>query len=628
MKNTLKKPSYHDFWILSHKEQDRFRNYHLPIFECPSCGSIKNSAWDVNILGNACVNCGDTETLQEFEKSSFKQFQKWEFAFELKMSEIEHQKIIKHFQSYILWQCDHCRRQNFNLPKNSNGGPDLDANISCQWCPSPYNPKEDFLSFWAMKDFGFDDGDDSSNEYELKKLAEGQFLWLKAVAKARKIDSEKWPSHNEELLQLQKSLEKRKQASRSIAWGRMKDGERLIEFLEEYLQGEAITKRQKIQRRTRDYIHEIVAANSTRMTTPYQKDTGIVWKYFFNLTRFEQATVIWTAAWSVAALITALAILEKTAQIDIQDVSHRVTLLREDKWTFELEYSTQRREPYYDEDASDDDDEKYSYKTIPDTQWKDAYEGYLAQRDLYRLQYLNELTERQNGSIDVDTGKDKWINVDCPDESDDDTTSIPLTPRSSGGWTTYSPPSGWSQGFKYDGNGWLFHHPEPEEFFSEGYIDISSLGTEILQVSSEVVSTILWVSPAYAHGHNCGYYVDIEIENVPRYKTSQKYSVWDWKDIQTFKSDITQWIDYTRSLDILRNTSITDTVNQREKWDKVERFVDISYRERLSRIPVSNQSDWVNLSEHTWEVCSITISYLNWILHWIDSKSIVEQCLQ
>jgi len=192
MRNSLKtlrdKFRFHDFWILTKKEQKRFRNYHLPIFQCPSCWSFKNNDWEVNVLWTACVNCGDTESLEEFEKSSFKQFQRWDFAFKLDMSQKEHQGIIKHFQTHVLWQCNQCQRQNFNLPKDDDGNPDTHSHTSCEGCWDWYKSNEDFLSFWAMKWFWFDDGDDSTNTYELKKLAEWQFLWLKAIAKARKID--------------------------------------------------------------------------------------------------------------------------------------------------------------------------------------------------------------------------------------------------------------------------------------------------------------------------------------------------------------------------------------------------------------------------------------------------------
>jgi hypothetical protein len=49
-------------------------------------------------MGSACVNCGSSIKLDEFEISSVKQFEKQEFAFHLDVDNQAHQKLIKKFQ--------------------------------------------------------------------------------------------------------------------------------------------------------------------------------------------------------------------------------------------------------------------------------------------------------------------------------------------------------------------------------------------------------------------------------------------------------------------------------------------------------------------------------------------------
>jgi len=626
MRNTInwitKKFKFYDFWILTKKEQKRFRNYHLPIFECPSCGCIKNdSNWEVNILWQACVNCWDTESLKEFETSSFKQFKKWKFAVKLDMSQRTHQEIIKHFQTHVLWQCNVCQRQNFNLEKDSSWNPNSHSHTSCEWCGDEYKLDEDFLSFWAMKWFWFDDGDDNSNTYELKKLAEWQFLWLQAIAKARKIDKEKWPSINDELSALESWLKKVKSRSRSIAWGRLKDGQRLIEFLENYLDDEnSITfqkRARRVSKRVRNYTHEVIATNNTYKTTPHHVDSWLLERYFYNLSRLDFATTWWTSFWAFMSFIVLSAMIEGNWERDISWVSHITSLERQDKWTLDLQYSFSRREPSYNQDYEGNDlEEGIEYETIRDNTWVSRFNSYNGQREYYRLRFWWWIEEISNWYKNLDTGRDEWIDEDCPIEDDDS----PLSTWIWSSWTPIFDDYEETEGLWYWWNGDLFHRPERSEQYEDNIsFIIPSIGDSILSVL---------VSPAYADWHNCGYESDVTIK-AERFMTIQRYSVWDWDESNWYSSDIIQGTNYQDTFKELEWRVLEDTSNQRLVDNRLIMQLearDEDWKEFI--IPITNEDQWFQISQHIWETCTIQKSYLMRWLKWISSDDVYEQCIE
>lgn len=636
MRNTLtsmwKRFKFYDYWILTKEEQKRFRNYHLPIFECPSCGNFKNADGAVNILWHACVSCGDTESLEELETSSFRQFQKWNFAFKLDMSRRDHQEVIKHFRSYILWQCNHCQRQNFNLPKDTKGNPDTQAHTNCEGCWDSYEAHEDFLSFHAMRWFWFDDGDDSDNSYELQKLAEGQFLWLKSIAKARKIDRKKWTGLNDELQALSSELERAKSRSRRIAWWRLRDGQRLIEFLEDYLEDDASISFQrkarkvtrKVSKRVRNYAHEVSATNSTYKTTPHHKDSSVLEKYFYNLSRLDFATAWWTTFWAFVSFVSLSAIIEWNWERDIIWSSHTAHLERQDKWTLDLQYRFSRREPSYDTDYDWDDlEEGIEYETIRDSTWKDRFDTYRENEDFYRLELIWRVQEVSNWSETLDTWRNElvWVPKICP--SSDDT--------SFGGWGI-SPSSWWSSWVGYDGNGWLFYKPEAEEFLPDWYIDVTSLepsiGEQIWSVTSEVGAALIWVQPAYAAW--CGDWKnrDVTVE-AERFVTIQRYSVWDWDTKSWYQTELIPWTDFRETFSRLEEEILTDRDNQRITSNRLTMQIEAQDQNgELFTIPVTDREQWIEISTNMWESCTIEKSYLMKWIRWVTANDISDQCIQ
>lgn len=613
-----KNREYYDFWILTQEEQDRFRNYHLPLFTCPSCGNIKNGNWEVNILWNSCVYCWDTESLKEFETSSFQQFQKWEFAFHLDMSIKEHQETIAHFRDFILWQCDQCERHNFNLPKDSQGNPDITQNISCEWCWDPYEQNNDFLSFWAMKWFGFDDGDDSSNTYELKKLWEWQFLWLQAVAKARKIDSHNGDNHHNELSALEEGLKNIKRGTRSISWGRWKDGNRLIYFLESYLDWKWKATTKRVKRETSEYVRAVIDTNRATRRTPYRENAGRLEKYWYKLTHLDQDTIWFTWLWATGIalwlLITAY-LVEWDFERTIWEASHRVSLEREDKWILDLQYSLSRREPFYDEEIK--------YTTVIDTTGRDRFDTYSENRDFYRLQVLWWSQEIHNWYSTLDTWRDEWVDNVCIDIDSWSESSRTYTP--SGGWSYWG--SNWMW---YDGNGGLFHHPEPQDILPEYRDDITynaPIWDTIISIGGDIFHTLIWVQPAYA-GNCGGHYEDITV-SAEKFITIQRYSVWDWKEQNWHRSDIISWTNYQTSFDMLQEQILTDNDNQRLIGEELSMFIEVQDTDGTPyNLPVWNEGQWRELSRNIWTQCEISKSYLLSWIYWITADDITEQCIR
>lgn len=114
MVNILRSSNSSD--ILTSAEKKRFKNYHLPLFTCPSCGTLTKNG-TINTMGSPCVNCGYSIELDEYQTSSLKQFKKQKFAFKLNIKDLAHQQIIANFRDHVLWQCDQCQKHNLNLPK-------------------------------------------------------------------------------------------------------------------------------------------------------------------------------------------------------------------------------------------------------------------------------------------------------------------------------------------------------------------------------------------------------------------------------------------------------------------------------------------------------------------------------
>ncbi len=186
-------------------------------------------------MGSPCVACGYSINSEEFKALSFAQYKKQKFAFHLDVEDRKHQEIIQRFQKNVLWECDQCGKHNLNLPKLANGEPDFEAEVQCEGCAHPYEEQNDLLPFWVLKQLGFDDGDDTSNVYELKKLGETQLLWLQALGKARKIDAHTGTRKYVERKKVSAGLEEIKSQSRWISGGKWRDGTQALAFLDAYL---------------------------------------------------------------------------------------------------------------------------------------------------------------------------------------------------------------------------------------------------------------------------------------------------------------------------------------------------------------------------------------------------------
>lgn len=638
MKNTLKKPPYYDFWILSDKEQDRFKNFHLPLFCCPSCWETRNGAL-INTIWSSCVACWYTESTAEFASSSLKQYQKKNFAFHLDISKKEHQEIIALFRDNVLWQCTQCESHNMNLPKGKDGEPDLKQDTQCEKCAHPFNINEDILPIWALKWFGFNDGDSSSNTYELKKLWEVQILWLQALAKARKIDASRWDGKLSEIQALQQWLEKIKRNTRAISGWKYKDGNRALQYIQSYLEWAGKAKIKRVTREVQEYVRAVSATNNPHRQTPYRAGAGKWEKFWYKLAHLDGDTIrilMYSGIGIVWIGLLASYLKQWEYHRIIGETSHNVELLREDKWTLPLSYTLSRKEPYYDED-----DEEVRYRIVEDTSWEERYIHYLRDAELYRLRHLWAPTEKRNGSTTLDTGEDEWIDVECPTEEDDDTTIIFSWDDDS--WWSISIPSWWGSlrydddddddgGLWFDGSGGMFHHPESRDFFPEWYDEItrwpSSFWQEILTTSSELAMALLWVSPAYAHGHKCGYNADITV-SADRYITVQNYSVWDWKNQNWYSSPIISWVNYEETFRELEKQILTDNENQRIKDRRLNMLVEIVDEDgNTYSLPVRNEMLWKQLSQNMWEQCTIQKSLLMQWIRWITVDDIVNQCLK
>lgn len=603
--------------ILSLADKEKFKNYHLPLFSCPSCArewrDPHGNGSMINLMGSPCVSCWYSVHLKEFSALSFSQFQKQDFAFHLDIDSPKHQEIIQQFQRNVLWECDQCGKHNLNLPKNNDGNPDVSVRVHCEGCSHPYEHERDLLPFWALKQIGFDDGDDSTNVYELKKLWETQLLWLQALAKARKGDNHTGNNRFEERKKLIAGLERIKSKSRWISGGKWRDGTQALAFLEEYLFGKTIAISHQVQREIAWYTRAIIETNNSARKTPYPENANLAQKYLFNLLHLDTATMFWSTVGGAVWIIWILWVLEKTIEIEIEGSYHRASIIREDKGTLDLDYALYRDEPKYNED-----DEEIQYQREIDSSWVEIYKVYAQNPDFYRLQVAEWVSKKNNGYETLDTGRDEWVSQTCPDTSSDDSWG------GSGGW--YSPSGGGSDGMGFWGSGDMFYKPERNIIIdgipTDEITSLSPLWDTSWQFNFSLMDII--ASPAYAE--SCGYYRDVTV-SAERFITVQEYQVWDWKTQTTFPAPRTVWIDTETTLEELETQYLQDRENQRIIARDIIREIDTVDSEGKKRtIEIPDVSQWFILDQNVWTQCEITKSYLLYILGWISAQDIDEQC--
>lgn len=587
-----------DYWILTKAEQNKFKNFHLPLFACPSCWEVRKGK-QINMMWSSCVSCGDLVELDEFQASSLKQFQKKDFAFKLDISSREHQEIIAWFRDNILWQCGGCKRHNLNLPKWKDGNPDVSENVSCEWCGDPYEHGKDLLPFWALKGFGFDDGDDNSNKYELKKLWETQLLWLQAIAKARK---------NDELESLQEGLEWVKRRSRNISWWRWKDGRRALRYIEWYLLWEWTAKRKQVRRATRDYVEAVLSTNDTYSRTPVKDDANVLQRYIYNLIHLEQWALMKTGLGSTLGILALWMIIESKIDIELWEVFHRAGIEREDKDYLDLSYRLSRREPRYSW--------WIKYSNVKDNEWQNRYDRYSQRSKFYKLQNIWNPTEVMNGSKTLDTWINEYVSQACPE------VNVPI----SGGWGWSF--GGWSSSWGWGGWMWFWWSGDmfytPEDWFNPDIPFDLTEKWESLKIW-DIVAELVGVPQAAAS--SCWYYRNVTV-SAKKYVTIQKYRVWDWKTKTWFKSDIIPGTDFNKTFSELRSRVLHDDDNQREVDRKLVMEIEIEDGDgNLERVSVEDRQSWLDMAKNMNESCTIEKPLLMQIVNWVTWKDISEQCL-
>ena len=592
--------------ILSLTDKDKFQNSHLPLFACPACArewhDPHGNGSMINLMGSPCVSCGYSIDIKEFQALSLKQFQKQDYAFHLDIDSPKHQEIIQRFQKNVLWECDQCKKHNLNLPKNAQGEPDAWANVQCEGCGHPYKHEVDLLPFWALKGIGYDDGDDTTNVYELKMLGELQLLWLQALAKAKKIDAHAGTQSFDERKKLIVALENIKSRSRWISGGRWKDGSEALRFIEEYLVWKTTAISHQVQRDISWYARAVLETNNPNRKTPYKNDANFFQQYLYNLQHFEATSIFLTLLALGCSVGVALAVLEKEISFEIESVYHTARVEREDKGTLNLEYAFYRDEPYYDNGIE--------YRRIIDRTGLERYEAYAEEREFYRLREIWWVQTRNNGHETLDTGINEWVSTICPDTS---------SPSSWGGWLS---PSGGSRGMWSWGSGDLFHRPEGPFIPWIPLDNITSLSPITQEYSFSLLDII--ASPAYAG--SCGYYRDITVRAEKRI-TVQEYQVWDWKTQTWFSSPRTEWTDTVQTFVTLEWRILNDSENQqiigRDTLLEAEIRKDGEDSESIS---IPDEAQWYILSENIGAQCTLSKSYLLWILQGIDAEDITEQC--
>jgi hypothetical protein len=171
--------------------------------------------------------------------------------------------------------------------------------------------------------------------------------------------------------------------------------------------------------------------------------------------------------------------------------------------------------------------------------------------------------------------------------------------------------------------------PEQKHIFPELFPEISSLTPTVWEISREILAALAWISPASAQ--SCWDYEwrDIEV-SAQRYMTIQRYQVWDWKNKTWFHWEVETRTDITQTLQDLTSNILNDNQNQRIVDEKI--VMQIEFREEdweSVLIPLYSQQDWLELSEHIWESCSIKKSILRTMLQWKATVDDIEaQCFQ
>lgn len=574
-------------------------------------------------MGSPCVSCGDSVELKEFQALSLKQFQKQDFAFHLDIDSPKHQEIIQQFQRNVLWQCDQCGKHNLNLPKDRDGNPDTSIGVQCEGCSHPYEHEIDLLPFWALKQIGFDDGDDSTNVYELKKLWETQLLWLQALAKARKGDNHTGNNRFEERKKIIAGLERIKSKSRWISGGKWRDGTQALAFLEEYLFGKTVAISHQVQREIAWYTRAIIETNNPARKTPYPENANLGQKYLFNLLHLDTATMFWSTVGGAVWIVWILWVLEKTIEIEIEGSYHRASIIREDKGTRDLEYALYRDEPKYNED-----DEEIQYQREIDNSWVEIYNIYSQNPDFYRLRVADWVTKKNNGYETLDTWDDEWVPETCPDTSSDDSGgwSDDSGVESSDSWGGSDDSGGWSDGMGFWGSGDIYYKPE-RNFMIDGVAldEITSL-SPLWDTSWKFHFSLMDIIASPAYPESCGSYRDVTV-SAQRFITVQEYQVWDWKTQTTFSTPRTAWIDTDSTLRGLETQYLKDTDNQRIIGRDIIREIDtVDSEEKKRTIEIPNASQWFILNQNVWTQCEISKSYLLYLLQGIDAQDIDEQC--
>lgn len=603
---------YNSSDILTPQEKNKFKNFHLPMFVCPSCWTI--SKWkQINMIASSCVNCGDKIELKEFKLSSLKQFQKKDFAFKLDINDAKHQEIIALFRDNVLWQCNSCNWNNLNLPKDKNWDPDISHDVHCDWCGDKYIHWENLLPFWALKWFWFDDWDDSNNTYELEKLWETQLLWLQAIEKAHSIDATTNNWKRLEIKKLQDWLETLKSNTRTISRGRRKDGTKALEYLENYLYWESYALNSAIQRKTTEYVRTVLETNNPFYETP--KEKTIIKDYTQNLKYLDLKTWLYTWTWVAFMFLALTSIIDWKYEIEIRWTKHSVSYLKESKWTLDLEYNIQKHTPYYDDfKFSFTDEWNISYNTTTDNTWKELYNKYASKKEYYRLQMVWEPVEIKKWTLELDTWRDETIHhyVSCPETSD-------YSSDTSWWWSWWGWWGGWwwSSGMWFWWSGDLMLWPKWEEIQNHTITPAGEYNPtiQLASLTGEKIFQIITMT-SDAHADDCWYDTteDITIEADIKY-TIQKYKVRDWKTKQWFESEIKEGIDYHSTYSNLKEKILRDIENERIIDQKLKMILEIKDENwKIIPIPILDEAMWKQLNNAMEKRCTISKPLLfKWI---------------
>lgn len=648
--------------ILTPEEMEKYKKFKLPLIPCQSCWGVSApwENWQIILntpLNENCVLHGCWKPLM------FDDATKWYIKKDVKyldtnINNTEHQEIIALFRDNLLWFCSHCDTSNINIPKDADWNHDLSEHVGCAWCGNTFNTEDDITPFMPIRNIWYNDGDDSNDTYEMKKLVELHAIWMRALKKAITIDNAKNNRKRVETIILANKLGKYLGNYRRV-WRGRRDWNRAIQFLEEYLYSKDVAVQKRVKREASDSIQN----SKRRVTNIIQSDLPLhnqVFDWYKSLDKKYQILF-------ASPLLLSLTAISQDYDIEIKWAYHEISATKATKWTVPLEYKLRHKKPYVSL-------WRIYYKEIIDTNGQKRFQWYQAAQNEYDIltgKWSSKDELWNKGTVDYQlliSGQPQWKNKwraklkvwteqrYVSKTCFDDTTSWWF---SWGGSFWWSSSSGWS--WMWTGSGWSLYFNEhnsiklpwdneirnipnpsispiikqakassqnliydPSEF--QASVDEATVIKEIITTAIQK-SLSLVIKDAMAR--ECGGYQTFNVyEYADLDYLVQDYTVWDWKYFDKKTSWKKEWLDEESTLSTLKIESISDPYNQELQGVVVERFIKylISWgKENFSKI--KSRDDLKEMNNRLWDKCSIHKNWVMYLINGVTESDLYEQCL-